>query len=65
MSSRALPTVDDLLIDTLGKWCERCQRVTQPYVGEGEPLGYGAYTDEWPCCNGCWRVYPDAAVVEK
>lgn len=43
-----LPTVDDLIADTLGKWCSRCQRVTEPYLGEN---------NEWPCCDGCWRLY--------
>lgn len=44
-----LHEVDDLLIYLLGKWCDRCERITQPYVSED---------NEWPCCDGCWRRYP-------
>jgi hypothetical protein len=59
-AKHSLETVEDLIADVLGMWCSRCKKITQPYIGEGRPLGYGAYEGVWPCCNGCWQEYPDA-----
>lgn len=43
-------TVDYAIDKILGIYCSRCERVTTPYVSD---------RNDYPCCNGCWQLYPE------